>query len=373
MEEEARILEPEGLEALLQLLWRRGYEVIGPRERQGVIEPGPVRTLAELPAGRQEAQGPGRYRLADHEEAGIRPLFAHRTGPAHWQRLLHPVSERLWSAGREEGRLRIRSREPERRRYAFFGIRGCDLAALAIQDRVLAGGLHPDARYRARREGLLTVAVDCTAAAQTCFCRDLGCGPGVGAGFDLRLTEFTGGGRHLFLAAAGSEAGRRLLAAVPSLPAGAETTERRRRLVERASAAMERRLPREADRIIARSLDHPRWQAVGARCLACGNCTAVCPTCFCSRLEERTGLDPDRAEHWRVRDSCFDAAHSELHGGPVRRSRGARYRQWLAHKLLHWQVQFGTPGCTGCGRCITWCPVGIDLAAEVRALEEAAA
>ena len=75
-----------------------------------------------------------------------------------------------------------------------------------------------------------------------------------------------------------------------------------------------------------------------------------------------------RAERWRKWDSCFTLDFSYIHGGSVRTSAAARYRQWLSHKLATWIDQFGSSGCVGCGRCITWCPVGIDITEEVAAI-----
>ena len=122
--------------------------------------------------------------------------------------------------------------------------------------------------------------------------------------------------------------------------------------------------PRAARSALAATMDHPRWEAVAERCLACGNCTAVCPACFCTDVDDVSDLHGGVERH-RSWASCFDLAHSYLHGGAVRASIASRYRQWATHKLSSWHDQFATAGCVGCGRCITWCPAGIDLIAEV--------
>jgi ferredoxin len=116
------------------------------------------------------------------------------------------------------------------------------------------------------------------------------------------------------------------------------------------------------------NFEHPRWDDVASRCLTCGNCTMVCPTCFCFSITEVTDLAGLQAEQQRSWDSCFTVEHSNLHGGPVRVSGRSRYRQWMTHKLATWIDQFGTSGCVGCGRCITWCPVGIDITEEAAAI-----
>jgi len=117
--------------------------------------------------------------------------------------------------------------------------------------------------------------------------------------------------------------------------------------------------------------DDPHWDDVGERCLTCTGCTLVCPSCFCTSIDDVTDLSGERWERWRVWDSCFNAAFSYIHGGSVRASSGSRYRQWITHKLGVWPDQFGTAGCVGCGRCITWCPVGIDITAEADAVHAA--
>jgi Fe-S-cluster-containing hydrogenase component 2 len=114
--------------------------------------------------------------------------------------------------------------------------------------------------------------------------------------------------------------------------------------------------------------DHPRWDQVADRCISCGNCTMVCPTCFCTTVEDTTDLEGEHVERRQLWDSCFTIDYSHIHGGAVRTSTRSRYRQWMTHKLATWWDQFDSSGCVGCGRCITWCPVGIDLTEEALAI-----
>jgi formate hydrogenlyase subunit 6/NADH:ubiquinone oxidoreductase subunit I len=107
---------------------------------------------------------------------------------------------------------------------------------------------------------------------------------------------------------------------------------------------------------------------VAQRCLACTNCTLVCPTCFCVAVEDTTDLAGDHVERHRRWDSCFTAGHSYVHGGSVHASTASRYRQWMTHKLSTWFDQFGSSGCVGCGRCIAWCPAAIDITEEAAAI-----
>ena len=123
--------------------------------------------------------------------------------------------------------------------------------------------------------------------------------------------------------------------------------------------------------LLYRNYEHPRWDNVADRCLTCANCTMVCPTCFCSTVEDTTDLTGDHAERWRLLGLLFhNGVLLYRAAAAVRKTARSRYRQWMTHKLATWIDQFGTSGCVGCGRCITWCPVAIDITEEVRAIRD---
>ena len=362
-----QLLDRKDLDALIGAFRSRGYQVIGPTLREAAICYGEIGSAADLPAGWTESQEGGSYRLRRRDDEA---LFGFTVGPISLKPYLHPTRVRLLAAEREGGGWKVlpppEAPEP---RHAFLGVRPCDLRAVAIQDRVLLGGPYPDPVYRARRENCLIVAVNCGHPAGNCFCASMGTGPRAETGYDLALTELVGDGRHVFLVEIGTPSGRAALADVPLRPAEKSDLAAARALTDRAAAHMGRKLQLEGlKEILHRSFEHPRWDQVAARCLTCGNCTQVCPTCFCTTVVDTTDLAGRRAERWRRWDSCFTIDFSYIHGGPVRQSPRSRYRQWLTHKLASWQDQFGSPGCVGCGRCITWCPVGIDITEEAAAI-----
>ncbi|HET6964117.1 MAG TPA: 4Fe-4S dicluster domain-containing protein [Acidimicrobiales bacterium] len=369
---EPRILGPDGLDGLIRLVAHRGWTPWGPVVRDGAVVPGRIRGLSDLPVGWHDEQDAGCYRLR-HE--GDDEVFGWAVGPASWKSVFYPASQTVWEGSDRDGTVALTTAPSEPSRpVALIGVRPCEVAGLRVLDTVLLHGAVADPGYSRRRRDALLIAAECSAPASTCFCSSMGSGPGAGEGPDLVLTELgCGPGQdHRFLLRAGTPRGGELADAVPGRPATDRDSADREALIQAAASRLRRSI--DADEVpvlLARSIDHPRWEVVGDRCLACGNCTLVCPTCFCSDVRDTSDL-VGGLTRTRVWASCFDLDHSYIHGGPVRRSRSSRYRQWLTHKLSTWHAQFGSSGCVGCGRCITWCPVGIDLTAEVAAIADGA-
>ena len=360
------IIETEGLNQLFKALTSRGYRVVGPTLRDGAIIYDELTGINDLPAGWTDDQEPGRYQLKRRDDGAF---FGHTVGPHSWKRYFHPPQVRLWRARRENGGFQIVEDCTDPPQLAFFGVRACEIAAIVIQDRVFLEGQFKDPHYAARRERAFIVAVNCTQAGNNCFCASMGTGPRTDSGYDLALTEILDGERHYFALETGSSRGATVCADL----ATREPTEAELVTIEKlalAAAAEQRRALDTSGlkEMLYRNTENPRWDAVAERCLCCANCTMVCPTCFCATVEDTTDLTGDHAERWRRWDSCFTMDFSYIHGGSVRSSPRARYRQWLTHKLASWVDQFGTSGCVGCGRCITWCPACIDITEEVQAL-----
>ncbi len=353
---------------VLLAVQQRGYHIVGPTVCDGAIVYDTITSVADLPQGWTDVQEGGTYRL---ERRTDQAFFGYNVGPHSWKRLLHPPRVRLWQAQQQSATFQVMDTPEEVPRYAFLGVRACELHAIAIQDRVFLQGTHPDPLYAARRTPALVIAVNCGQAGKTCFCVSMHSGPRATTGFDLALTEILQGDEHLFVIEVGSAIGADILQDIPHQAAQAQHVATVERLVAQTAAQMGRTLDTlDIKTLLYDNMEHPRWEAVAQRCLSCGNCTMVCPTCFCTAVEDVTDLSGQQAERWRTWDSCFTMDFSYLHGGGVRSSTKSRYRQWLTHKLATWIDQFGTSGCVGCGRCITWCPVAIDLTAEVQGIRE---
>lgn len=364
---------PDGLQALLNLLREQGWAVVGPTVRDGVVVHAEITSVDQLPRGVGDDQDAGRYALRDRGDGA---LFGYAVGPQGWKAVLFPSRELLWTGRIDGADVTVEPALTEAPRLALLGVRSCDLHALAVHDRVLAERAVPDECYVTRREATFVVAVTCSAPSGTCFCASTRTGPVPDTGYDIGLTEVLDDDGHRLVAAAGSERGAAVLEKLAShAPRGQvvdpDDTDRRSAQAVGAEAArrMGRSLRTDGLRdLLYEAVEDPQWDDVAGRCLACANCTLVCPTCFCTSVDDVGDLAGRATERWRVWDSCFTTDFSYLHGGSVRSSLRSRYRQWATHKLASWVDQFGTSGCVGCGRCITWCPAAIDLTAEIAAI-----
>jgi formate hydrogenlyase subunit 6/NADH:ubiquinone oxidoreductase subunit I len=362
MSYQSAVIGLDGLAALLAALRGDGFRVVGPTVRDDAIVYDDVDCVEDLPSGWTDEQDGGRYRLKRRTDDA---LFGYAVGPHAWKRFLHPPLLRLWRAepGGDGLQMTIAA-EPEQP-FAFLAVRSCELHAIAIQDKVFLQGPYVDPHYQARRNGVFLVAVNCAEAGGTCFCTSMNTGPKASAGYDLALTEFPG---HSFLIEPGTERGAAMLARLPRRAAGQGDHDVAEQVVANTASHMGRQMRTDdVHDLLLGNLEHKRWDDVAARCLSCGNCTQVCPTCFCTAVSDVNELSgaTERTRRW---DSCFSENFSYIHGGSVRPSPRSRYRQWMTHKLASWTDQFGTSGCVGCGRCITWCPVGIDITEEVSAI-----
>jgi len=356
------VISKPALQTIFDALRAAGYTLVGPTVRENAIVYEEISQLADLPIGWTDEQGPGTYRLKKREEDRY---FGYVVGPHSWKRYLYPSRLKLFSTRKSDGGFEIEPDTTPPPKYAFIGVRGCELAAIAVQDRIFIDGPIQEPTYKARRESAFLLAVNCTEPGNTCFCVSMKTGPKCNSGFDLALTELD----DVFLMEVGSPLGAHMLVNADWRPAGAFELSHARRALAEAEAKMGRSLDtRDLPELLYENLDHPRWEAVAQRCLSCTNCTLVCPTCFCADVQDVSDLTGDTAERVRVWDSCFNPDFSYVYGGNLRPAIRARYRQWLSHKLGSWIDQFGVSGCVGCGRCITWCPVGIDLTEEVAAI-----
>lgn len=361
---EPSLLPRAQFNTLIHSLAGRGYRLFGPTARAGSVVFDEIHDVEELPKGLRSRQEPGRYRL---EATGSDRLFDFVHGHESLKRFTFATQERLWSVS-VDGQVTFNATLPEQRPTAVIGVRACDIAGMRVQDRTFIQGPYArftDPYYATRRNNLFVVAVNCSSCVSTCFCSSMGTGPRVKESFDIAVTELDEG----FLLESGSAAGEEVARSLPLQPATGEQRRRAEAQCEATARAQTRRLDSDGIyELLFDNLDHPRWDDVAARCLSCANCVMVCPTCFCHRESDVAALDGHGSEHVRQWDACFTLEHGSVHGTRLRPEVRQRYRQWLTHKVASWIKQFDVSGCVGCGRCITWCPTGIDLTEEVAAI-----
>lgn len=362
------ILQSDDFGQLINVLQENSYQTIGPTIKESAIVYDKIEEVDDLPIGWTENQKKGYYRLDKRNDDAY---FGYNVGPTSWKKFLSPPKIKIWSAKKSENGFDILQEDQEIPAYAFIGVRSCDLSAIQILDKVFLNDDFQDKNYGGRRQNNFIVAVNCTKAGNTCFCTSMGTGPKNEKGFDLALTEILTNEKHHFVVEIGTDKGAEMMKTVPFIKATPDQVQNADNKVEEAAQSMGRQMNTDRIRdLLFDNFRHPQWEDVAERCLSCANCTMVCPTCFCHTVEEKTDLEGDHAERWRIWDSCFNLEFSYIHGGSVRKSTKSRYRQWMTHKLASWHDQFGTTGCVGCGRCITWCPVGIDITEEVSAIRK---
>lgn len=375
MERQNFILDISGLNQLLGALKTRGYRTVGPTVRDGAIIYDEIEGVSDLPEGWRDSQGQGFYQLTKRNDAA---LFGYNAGPHSWKKFLFPPEIRLWEARKtplpQDGHpkktgnnFEIVPEKCEDLKYAFIGVRSCELHAILIQDKVFLKGPYTDSSYASRRKNIFILAVNCTQTSENCFCESMKTGPRLrDEGYDLALTELLRNGRQEFLVETHTPLGFEILKGVQKKNAEDSDLEAQCQLLESVSSQFRKKVKAESIKEgLVQNPDHPAWDDVAERCLSCANCTMVCPTCFCSTVEDLTDLTGEHAQRRRRWDSCFTLNHSYIHGGSMRPSSKSRYRQWLTHKFSYWMDQFDVSGCVGCGRCIAWCPAAIDVTEEL--------
>ncbi len=360
--EETCLIEKCELDRLIERLKCEGFIVVGPYVEDSAIQYREIQSMRDLPRGYRDTQEPGEYRVAKLLKKNY---FEFNLGPHSWKQFLFPPKLTVNSCTKKNESWEFISKVDSQPKFAFLGVRACELAAIQVQDRVFMEGPYVDPVYQARRESTFIVAVNCTVAASTCFCTSMGTGPKCKSTFDLALTELDCG----FVVEVGTARGRSMISDLTTRELDPEHARDSQLLQQRAVDQITKRLDTsEILNLLMGNLDHPHWDEVAKRCLSCTNCTMVCPTCFCSSVTDVSNLSGDEIERQRQWDSCFNVDFSYTTSGTVRDDIRSRYRQWLTHKLASWHDQFASSGCVGCGRCITWCPVGIDLTVEVAAI-----
>ncbi len=299
----------------------------------------------------------------------FRPISSAGELTLRYQSTMEPPSKTLFYRPWEElmrfetaGGVSVEEVPPEEEMRIAVGLHPCDVNAVLYLDKTF----REDPYYMARRRNTILVALNCTEVSEFCFCSSVGTGPHLkaGGGYDMLLTDL---GRY-YLVEPRSARGDRLVGGLRR--AGDDDVRLKEEMERELLGSLTRHIDMKGlGELFLRNQEHPVWRRTAdEKCLSCTNCVMVCPTCFCHDIVDCTAMDLGSTTRSRRWDACQDKGFAKVHGGNFRRTRAARLRQFVMHKLDYTE-QYGTPGTVGCGRCIRWCPTGIDLtevAEEIR-------
>ncbi|MFC1926931.1 4Fe-4S dicluster domain-containing protein [Chloroflexota bacterium] len=262
--------------------------------------------------------------------------------PKEW---LFPKTETLFAAKREGGDYEISPSDIEQK-TVIFGIRPCDAKAIAMLDFPFLAE-PADSLWAQHREKTYLIGLSCNTACSQCFCTSMGTAPNDPSDVDILLTEVG----DSYAVQTVTEKGKQLLE-------GIELKEQDLTLPPPPSPTS---VPAEGiSEAVRKAFDEPYWSRLADRCIHCNVCAYVCPTCYC--FDIRDYPEGEKIERLRTWESCQSKGFTRIAGGhDPRADKGIRLRQRFAHKLLYFPQEFGPLACVGCGRCVTSCPVNIDI------------
>jgi len=340
----------EDLRVVVEFLQRElgGAKLFGYRHHNGRIAFSEINNINEIFVALTDIQKPGYYRAS----SGYR--FRHSFSSP--KVFLLPPEHLILTVSRDYDILESSSSFQELTAI-FFGIKPCDRKAIDILDHILYGR---SPVYTTRRNAVRAIVVEeCLEPGETCFCSTVNAGPTISSGFDIAYARLYG---DLLVFRYGSSLGEKILGKVGLQRAQESHVKMYLEMVNRAISMMRGRIPNISEiqkALMEKVSAKPFWEEISSKCVGCGNCNYVCPTCFCTEIEDR--VENGFSTRVGVWLGCLTYTYGLVAGGHFRQELYTRYRHFILHKFLFYPKQVGDIGCVGCGRCITWCPLGIDL------------
>lgn len=268
---------------------------------------------------------------------------------------LLPPYDVLFRYSGKKGEEKVESPQPSEKPRLMIGLKLCDVRAISVLDSVYLDGRFRDPYYAAKRDNLALVATVCDDPRWSCFCTSVGDLNEWTKGLDVLLTDL---GDKVY-AAPLTEKGQKLTEGALFKAASDDDTKKKSEVWEKLLALPKRSFAgaNTAEKV---SWEHPIWKDMAERCIGCGICSYMCPTCSCFDIQDE--IKGDIIERYRCRDTCQSSDFTMMgHGHNPRPEKTMRTRQRVMHKFKYQIEQFKTTGCTGCGRCVESCPVNIDL------------
>ncbi len=357
-------LSRNNFQSLIDYLVEQDYSVIAPTIKQDAIHYQPIHHIDEMVCSYHEQSSAGSYQLVKDQSG---KYFNWSNGVSCLKPWFFKPHETLWQLNLNKTPPQYQAIIPKEQKKAFIGVRACDLAALQLQDQHFLQDKYLHQQYHANRQQSIFIAVHCAAPSTNCFCTSTEDGPECSQGFDIVMTELESG----FILQGENTFSQKLIDHLPVETVSKQSWQEQDDILKRAKQKIQRAFnPEKVAKKLQQRLHDNIWQDIAEKCLACGNCTLVCPSCFCSKQGDEMPLAGNKVEHIQYWDSCFSEQHSYLGGIVIHQNIADRYKQWINHKLNWWFEQYGRSGCVGCGRCISWCPTGIDFFQQARALTE---
>jgi len=237
-----------------------------------------------------------------------------------------------------------------KKRRVLFGLRPCDLHGLLRLDMVFK----KDPYYMQRRKNTIIIAIECSEPGKNCFCESMGTNK-VKTGYDLLLSEV----KNFYKLESYSKRGKTFL----------KYFKRYKTLKPKKLKNLRKFDSKNIERRILKIFNHKKWGEIASKCLSCGACNVVCPTCYCFSVSDEVSFEETSGERKRFWSFCMLQEFSRVAGDVIfRRTREERCKQFVFHKLSYFKESYGKHLCVGCGRCIDICPAGIDFFKEVEGM-----